>query len=57
VIENVENGARSSRRCGYCGSSFGLPIHRHRLFESNVLLLVPACEHDRLRAKRSTGRA
>jgi DNA (cytosine-5)-methyltransferase 1 len=36
----------------FCGSSFGLPIRRHRLFESNVLLMAPPCEHDREGAKK-----
>jgi DNA (cytosine-5)-methyltransferase 1 len=29
----------------YCGSSFGLDVRRHRLFESNVRLEAPACDH------------
>ena len=56
VIEQPMKGARLRAPIVYCGSSFGLPIHRHRQFESNVLLLSPACEHDRLReAKYWTG--
>lgn len=51
VIENVV-GAALLAPVRVCGSSFGLPIHRHRLFESNVLLLVPECEHDRLRERK-----
>lgn len=46
VIENVV-GAALLGPVRLCGSSFGLPIRRHRLFESNVTLLVPQCEHDR----------
>lgn len=46
VIENVV-GAALHRPVQLCGSSFGLPIRRHRRFESNTLLLVPPCEHDR----------
>ena len=48
VIENVV-GAALLAPVQLCGSSFGLPIRRHRRFESNVLLCVPACEHDRER--------
>jgi DNA (cytosine-5)-methyltransferase 1 len=51
VIENVEE-ARSEMRSPVmlCGTSFGLGAHgcelrRHRLFESNVSLVAPACEH------------
>jgi DNA (cytosine-5)-methyltransferase 1 len=51
VIENVV-GAALLAPVRYCGSSFGLPIHRHRLFESSVLLLAPMCEHDRLRERK-----
>ncbi len=28
-----------------CGSMFGLDIRRHRLFESNVALMQPQCNH------------
>lgn len=28
-----------------CGSSFGLRVRRHRLFESNLSLTVPPCDH------------
>lgn len=51
AIENVV-GASLLAPVRICGSSFGLPIHRHRLFESNVLLMVPACEHDRLTERK-----
>lgn len=46
VIENVE-GFRPDLRnpVQLCGSSFGLDIRRHRLFESNVPLMVPVCAH------------
>jgi DNA (cytosine-5)-methyltransferase 1 len=46
VIENVV-GAALLAPVQYCGSGFGLPIRRHRRFESNVLLIAPPCEHDR----------
>lgn len=45
VIEQPEQGAPMLSPARYCGSSFGLPIRRHRLFESNVALLPPPCDH------------
>lgn len=54
VIENVEE-ARSEMRdpMMLCGSAFGLQSHgcelrRHRLFESNVALTSPGCQHGSL---------
>jgi len=46
VIENVQ-GASSHLVAPVmlCGSSFGLEVRRHRLFESNVMLLSPGCQH------------
>jgi DNA (cytosine-5)-methyltransferase 1 len=47
VIENVE-GARSSmiNPVRLCGSSFGLDVRRHRLFETSWPVgLVPPCAH------------
>jgi DNA (cytosine-5)-methyltransferase 1 len=45
VIENVE-GAPLINPVRICGSSIGLPlIRRHRLFESNVPIMVPPCSH------------
>lgn len=47
VIENVE-GARGELHdpMVLCGSSFGLDVRRHRLFESNAPLgLTPPCDH------------
>lgn len=46
VIENVV-GAPLENPIRLCGSSFGLRVQRHRLFESNVNLHpAPACDHD-----------
>jgi DNA (cytosine-5)-methyltransferase 1 len=39
VIENVEDAPLQGVML--CGQSFGLPLYRHRRFESNVLLLAP----------------
>jgi DNA (cytosine-5)-methyltransferase 1 len=47
VIENVQ-GARSDmiNPIMLCGSSFGLGVRRHRMFETNPpIALVPACAH------------
>lgn len=46
VIENVQ-GAKNHMvdPVKYCGSSFGLGVRRHRLFESNVSLTPPPCAH------------
>lgn len=46
VIENVV-GAPLRVDLMLCGSMFGLPIIRHRIFESNIPmpLLVPYCNH------------
>ena len=46
VIENVER-ARSVMRepVTICGSSLGLRVRRHRLFETNWPLMVPPCAH------------
>ena len=51
IIENVE-GARWAMRdpVMLCGTSFGLgaqgcELHRHRLFESNMPIEAPACQH------------
>lgn len=44
VIENVP-GAPLVDPVQLCGSSFGLYVQRHRLFESNVALSAPPCRH------------
>lgn len=46
VIENVE-GAPLLRASRLCGSSFGLLVQRHRLFECSFPILVPQCCHER----------
>jgi DNA (cytosine-5)-methyltransferase 1 len=44
VIENVP-GAPLENPVQLCGSSFGLGVRRHRLFETNWPLLVHPCAH------------
>lgn len=46
VIENVM-GARPELKnpVMFCGSSFGLRVQRHRLFETNWPLAAPECDH------------
>lgn len=44
VIENVP-GSPLQHPTMLCGSAFGLGVRRHRLFESNALLLSPGCDH------------
>lgn len=44
VIENVP-GSPLHSPVVLCGSSFGLRVRRHRLFESNVLLTGLPCDH------------
>jgi len=54
VIENVV-GAPLFTVFVLCGSAFGLDIQRHRLFETNVLLLAPGCDHTVWPANRFPG--
>jgi DNA (cytosine-5)-methyltransferase 1 len=44
VIENVV-GAPLESPAMLCGSSFGLDVRRHRLFETNWPLTTPPCNH------------
>ena len=44
VIENVER-APLLDAIKLCGSSFGLVVRRHRLFECNFMLMAPPCAH------------
>lgn len=46
AIENVP-GAPLRRPIVLCGSSFGLGVRRHRLFECNFWFLAPRCDHAR----------
>lgn len=42
-IENVEGAPLHGVKL--CGSMFGLAVQRHRIFESNVYMPQPACDH------------
>lgn len=57
VIENVP-GAPLRSPVQLCGSSFGLDVRRHRLFETSFPLMVPPCAHglQRPRFKQATNR-
>jgi DNA (cytosine-5)-methyltransferase 1 len=44
VIENVE-GAPLHDAIRLCGSSFGLDVRRHRLFECSFPIMAPPCNH------------
>lgn len=46
VVENVP-GAPMTNPALLCGSAFGLRVRRHRLFDSNTLLMEPGCYHHR----------
>jgi DNA (cytosine-5)-methyltransferase 1 len=46
VIENVV-GAPLRDPVKLCGSMFDLPVERHRLFESNIAIPQPCCDHAR----------
>lgn len=45
VIENVEGAPLGNNTFMLCGSMFGLDVRRHRLFESNMLIIAPSCQH------------
>jgi DNA (cytosine-5)-methyltransferase 1 len=47
VIENVPGAPLEAPIC-LCGSSFGLPLRRHRFFETSFALLAPPCNHGAL---------
>lgn len=44
VVENVP-GAPMTNPALLCGSAFGLRVRRHRLFDSNYLIMQPGCFH------------
>jgi DNA (cytosine-5)-methyltransferase 1 len=47
IIENVVGAPLIKKQTVLlCGSMFGLPLHRHRLFESNIPLHTTFCIHE-----------
>ena len=46
VIENIESAITEMHGpMMLCGTMFGLPLRRHRLFESSILLMTLRCRH------------
>lgn len=45
VMENVPGAPMQDWTIIVCGSAFGLKVRRHRLFESNLLLMSSPCRH------------
>jgi len=45
VIENVPGAPLDASAITLCGSMFGLRVRRHRLFESNLPMPQPECDH------------
>lgn len=56
VIENVY-GARAHLESPvmYCGTSFGIEVRRHRMFESSVALPEVPCDHGRFTERKYPG--
>lgn len=54
VIENVPRSPLDGVML--CGSSFGLQVQRHRIFESNVPLIGSTCRHDRFEVDPVSGK-
>jgi DNA (cytosine-5)-methyltransferase 1 len=54
VMENVP-GAPLRSPIRLCGTSFGIPVRRHRLFESSEPLLSLPCAHGRFTERRFPG--
>jgi DNA (cytosine-5)-methyltransferase 1 len=53
VIENVPDAAAELRNpIRLCGSSFGLAVRRHRLFESSAPIMAAPCAHHLQREPR-----
>lgn len=53
VIENAQDARRELRDpARICGTSFDLPLRRHRLFESNIAIEGTPCEHRRFTEPR-----
>lgn len=54
VIENVPGAPLYGVEL--CGSMFGLPVQRHRIFESNIYIPQPKCHHDTFPLDKKSGR-
>jgi DNA (cytosine-5)-methyltransferase 1 len=54
VIENVPQ-APLIDPIQLCGTSFGIEVRRHRLFESNVPMTPPPCDHGRFTERKYPG--
>ena len=54
VMENVV-GAPLESPLRLCGTSFGWEVRRHRLFESNIPLSGPPCDHGRFTERKYPG--
>lgn len=54
VMENVP-GAPLYNPIRLCGTSFDIPVRRHRLFESNLDMSPPLCAHQRFTERRFPG--
>jgi DNA (cytosine-5)-methyltransferase 1 len=56
VIENVPRARPWLRDpVQLCGTSFGIEVRRHRLFESDVVIDVPPCDHGRFTERKYPG--
>lgn len=54
VMENVP-GAPMVNPIRLCGTSFGIPVRRHRLFESSFSMMSVPCDHARFTERRFPG--
>lgn len=54
VIENVP-GAPLDPTIQLCGTSFGIEVRRHRLFEASFPMLAPPCDHGRFTERKYPG--
>lgn len=54
VMENVP-GAPLRDPIRLCGTSFGIPVRRHRIFEASFPMLAPPCNHGAFTERRFPG--
>ena len=55
VMENVPGAPMADHHVTLCGTSFGIPVRRHRLFESSFPMLSVPCNHARFTERRFPG--